>query len=463
MKVTVCGAAGMVTGSAYLVETQSARVLVDCGMFQGEADSRGLNRQLGPIDPARLDAVVVTHAHIDHVGRLPLLAQQGFHGSVFATAATCDLARLLLEDSAQIQVQDLERLNRRRLRAGEDPLPPLYTMDDVRAIAQRTRKIALDLPHEVARGVSVTLREAGHILGSASVVMRLHDGARTATVHFSGDLGPRRSPILRDFEPSVRADLVFLESTYGDREHPPQRESVERFIALIREAIWNRERVLIPAFAVGRTQQVLYHLAEAVRQGLLPECPIYLDSPAARSATEVYQAYRELYDTEMGDLVDRRQMREDLRNLRIVESPAESRALNDSWDPCVIIAGSGMCEGGRIVHHLRHSLWRRGVRVILVGFAARGTLARELADGAERVMIFNEPVAVRAKVHTLSGFSAHAAQSELLEWVEPAARAGATVALTHGEDAPRAGLAAAIEARFGVRSLLPTLGQVIEV
>jgi len=463
IRIHVLGAAGGVTGSCYIVETSKAHVMVDFGQFQGP-DARGGSNLVMPPDIDRLSAVVLTHAHLDHSGRLPILCKNGYKGDIFATSASSDLTDAVLADAAGIQEQDAASENRRRERAGLEPIPPLFTRADAECIKTRTKDCPFYKPVQVADGVSILYREAGHILGAASIEMTVTDGGITKVIAFSGDIGPRHVPILRDPDPPEKADLVFLESTYGDREHPPMQPSLDQFLKIIRETIFNKQRVLIPAFAIGRTQLILYYLGQAVREGKLqPDIPIYLDSPAAMRATMVYRKHGELFDTEASKLARTGTFEQDLKKFRIIESPAESRALNESWDPCVIIAGSGMCEGGRIVHHIRHNIWRRGTSLILVGYMGEGTMGRRLSEGAKQVYIFNDPIIVRADVHKVDGFSAHAGRAELLEWMSKLAAGKPRVVLTHGDNGPRASLAQGLLERYGLKAELPMRGDVLTV
>lgn len=463
MRITLCGAAGEVTGSGYLVEAANSRVLVDFGAFQGTRDARERSRSLGPVNPDKLDAVLVTHAHIDHTGRLPLLALHGYKGPIYATPATIDLTQILLADAAKLQEQDAARENARRERTGQAPVTPLYTAEEARIVESLMKPVRLDERTEVAPGISARWFEAGHILGSAGIELTVRDGGAEKVVVCSGDVGPRGSPILRDPVAPERADLVFLESTYGDRDHPPLARTVEKFHGLLKHAAWNHQRMLIPAFAVGRTQAILYHIAQGIREHIVPEFPIYLDSPMARLATQTYVRHRELYDAEAHDLVRRDQLTRDLRNLRIIESVEESKSLNSGFEPCLIIAGSGMCDGGRIVHHLKHNLWKRDVMVIIAGYMAQGSLGRELVDGAKVVEVLGDPVEVRATIQKLNGFSAHAGQTELVEWLHAIGPSHPRVVLTHGEQPQRMALAAKIKERYGVQPALPALGDVIEL
>lgn len=461
MRITFLGAAGEVTGSGYLVETDKSRVLVDFGMFQGRGASDEKNGDLGPVVPSRLDAVVLTHAHLDHVGRVPLL--RGLGCRVHATHATCDLARLIMEDSAGIQEGDARRENRYRERTGEPPVEPLYTKEDVAKVVPAFKGMGYNEWVDVATGVRVRMQDAGHILGSASVEMKVTETGNEKTVMFSGDIGNRDMPILHDPVPCPQADLVIMESTYGDRNHRPADETLAELKQILKTAAWEKQKVLCPAFAIGRVQLLLHVLAEISRDGTTPEVPIYLDSPLAIRTTEVYSRYADLFDDHSRDLAKSGQARRDLRNVHPLLSPAQSRELNHVWDACVIIAGSGMCDGGRILHHLRHNLWRHGVQVILTSFMGEGTLGRRLVDGAPKVRIFREDVLVRAKVHTLGGLSAHAGQNGLLKWLGGAVEAKPRVVLVHGEDRQRAALAAVLDTKFALKATLPKRYDTIEL
>jgi metallo-beta-lactamase family protein len=458
MRITPCGASGgEVTGSSYLVETSRARVLVDCGAFQGHGHKDdALNVDLGPITPASLDAAVLTHAHLDHCGRFPILARHGLRCPIFATPATVDFATLVLEDSVKIQEGDTARENKYRLRDGKPPVEPLFTREDAAKLPPLVRAVPYGVTTTIAPGVTIRFSDAGHILGSSHVEMILEDEGVTRTVVFSGDIGRWDTPFLCDPTPlACKPDLVFLESTYGDRDHRSQEETIKEFRTIIQNAIWAKEKILIPAFAIGRTQQILFHLAELIRGGTLPEFPIYLDSPMAIKATELYKKHQSLFDVEATKLAGKRQFSHDLRNLNYLESISDSQSINEKHECCIVIAGGGMCEGGRIVHHLRHNLWRKGVSVVMVGFASQGSLGRRLIDGATEVQIHRQTIPVRATIHTLGGFSAHAGQSELIRWFEPLAPAKPRVCLTHGEEMPRKALAAKLLDRFSIAAHLP--------
>jgi len=463
MKITLCGAAGTVTGSGYLVETGDATVLVEFGMFQGHRITDKHNRDLGPVEPENLDAVLLTHAHLDHTGRLPLLGMHGYRGPVYGTPATHDFAELILRDSAHLQESDAARHSRRAVRAGRPPVEPLYKLEDVERVVPLFDEIRYGEEKAIAKGVTVRLVDAGHILGSASVEMTLESGGEKKIVVFSGDVGPRGVPFLRDPVRLDRADLVFLESTYGGREHRSLTDTVGEFHEILADALENDAKVLIPTFAIGRAQQILYHLAEMIRTNDLGEFPIYLDSPMAIEATRLYGKHQHLFDKEAKALVRQNQFEEDLRNLKFLETADQSRQLNDDTSPGIVLAGAGMCNGGRILHHFKHHLWRRDTRVVFVGYQAPGTLGHELVKGADSVRIYGDRVRVNARIHTLGGFSAHAGQTELVEWVEPLVQKGAAVVLTHGENDARNALARKLAEQFTVEARLPRKGEVVKL
>jgi metallo-beta-lactamase family protein len=465
IRLRFCGAVGEVTGSGYLVETASARVLVDLGIFQGSADARQRSRTLGPVDPKSLDAVVLSHAHIDHSGRLPLLAARGLRARLHATPATLALSDILLNDLARIEEEDVAKANRKRRRAGQPALAPLYSPGDVARLHAHAKPLGQGQRREIAPGVVLRLFEAGHIMGASSVELNVHTPEGKRVLVFSGDIGPCGAPILRDPERPRHADLVVMESTYGDRDHPPRAETVARFKQILAAAAREGERVIIPSFAVGRTQVILYYLAEAIREGCLPrDFPIYLDSPMAAAATEALIEHPEVYDDEAREFARNRRIESDLHQaLRVVQSPQESRLLNETRHACIILSASGMCEGGRVIHHLRHNLWRDNVHVLLVGYMAEGTLGRQLAEGAGSVSILGEEVIVRARVHRLNGFSAHAGQGELLDWLAEVAPSRPRLLLTHGEEPARQSLRDRVRARFGIEPELPGINDVVEL
>jgi metallo-beta-lactamase family protein len=465
MKITLHGAAGgQVTGSAYHVQTGRANLLVDFGMFQGMPNAHDHNRVPAGLEVGQLDAVLLTHAHLDHTGRLPLLAQQGYEGPVFATPATLDITNLILHDSAKVQAQDLARLNRRRERAGEDPVAPLYGAAEVDRLMALAQPVPYDRPVDVAPGVRARFLEAGHLLGSASIRLEVEEGDRRRTVVFSGDLGPKGAPILRDAE-CVRepADAVFLESTYGDHDHRPFPDTLAEFREVLATAVEAKGKILVPTFAVGRAQLMLVLLAVFFRRRELPRFPVFLDSPMAAEASRIYLDHPELFDEELTALNGERPLRADLDTLTITTTADESRTINDVPGPCLVLAGAGMCHAGRIVHHLRQNLWKPETRVLIVGYQSVGTLGRQLVDGAKHVSIFGEKILVRARVHTLGGFSAHAGQTDLLAWFDCLAPSRPRVFLTHGEPRGREGLAQPIRERYGLEAELPGQGETLDL
>ncbi len=458
MEITVYGAAGEVTGSCYLVETKSARVVVDCGMFQGSEKVERMNKIPASLTSRPLDAVILTHAHLDHTGRLPLLVQSRYRGPIYATKGTIDIAGLILQDAAKIQEQDSQRLNRKLRRAGRNRIEPLFTPETVDRVSKLMRVIDYDQWHSVADGIKVKAVEAGHILGSASIIMAVEENGTSRTIVFSGDLGPFDAPILRDPACIENADVVFMESTYGDRDHLSLAETLKEFQELIAFAVERKGKILVPTFAVGRAQQILYHLAEFFRKGDLAPFPIYLDSPMAIAATSLYVKHEELMDEEATELQNSGQLKHDLSTLVNCESADESRALNSVEGPCLIMAGAGMCNAGRILHHLRHSLWLDSTAVAIVGYQSKGSLGRLLVDGAVKVKIFGETVMVRARVRGLGGFSAHAGQSDLLRWLKPMAAANPRLIITHGEDHPRHELSYKVKQLYGLSAEIPKMG-----
>ncbi len=463
MKIYIAGAAGgEVTGSAYYVRTGQAAVLVDCGQFQGTRKSETLNRWLPP-SRVKLDAVLVTHAHLDHTGRLPILAQRGHRVPVCATEATIEMTALILRDSARILSADAEHRNRKRERAGEPPVPPLYTPEDAENAIDLLRPVPYQQPVDVAPGIQAIWAEAGHMLGSASIQLIVEEDGRKKRIVFSGDLGPKSAPILRTYEPFHEADMVFLESTYGSRDHRPFAQTVEEFASIVDAAIASGGKMLVPTFAVGRAQLIAGLLGWMFRHRKIRPFPIFLDSPMAIQATEIYSKHRELFDDEALKFLEQGTLRDELRTMKLCVTAEDSKKVNDQPGPCLVMAGAGMCNAGRILHHFKANLWKPETHVLIVGYQAAGTLGRQLVDGADSVKIFGEKIAVKANVHTMGGFSAHAGQTDLLAWLEAIAPSKPRVVLTHGEAESRLGLAAKIRQGFGLQPQLPELNEALDL
>ncbi len=459
MRLSFHGAAQGVTGSCHLLECQGLSILVDCGLYQGSRELDEENAEPFGFDPAAIDLMLLTHAHLDHCGRLPLLVKRGFRGEVIATSATRDLARIVLLDAARLEEEDAERAARRARRRGEPPPEPLYRVTDALwAMDAFGRAARYGEPLALGRGIGVRFIDAGHILGSASLVIE----AQGKRLVFSGDIGNRGRPILNPPQLPPQADHVVMECTYGDRRHRSVEASVEELYGAVNDTLERGGNVIIPTFALERAQEVLYFLREGVAAGRIPRPPlVFLDSPMAISATEVFRRHPECVNPETFRLLEKGIDPFAPPGLRYTREVAESMAINRIQGGAVILAGSGMCTGGRVRHHLRHNLWREECSVVFVGYAARGTLARRIIDGAETVEIFGEPVRVRARVYTINGFSAHADRDELLDWIAPAGRP--EVFLVHGE--PDRGMAAMAEALRGkgLEVATPALHEAVEL
>jgi metallo-beta-lactamase family protein len=464
MKITVLGAAGgEVTGSAYLVQTSETNVMVDCGLFQGAQRVENLNRLPTTSAMQQLHSVVLTHAHLDHTGRLPLLTRFDYKGPIYATPATIALAELILKDSAYLQAEDARRQNRRRAEAGKPPVEPLYTQKEVDRLHSLYRRLRYDHPTNVAPGISVRAVEAGHILGSASLEMIVDDGGRKKVVVFSGDIGPRGAPLHRDPVPFKHADLVFMESTYGDKEHPSLAETAVAAREAVKRTVERGGRVLVPVFAVGRSQLLLYMLAGAFKRKTLKPFPIFLDSPMAIRATDIYKSYEELFDEEAIAMRRSGDLSANLRTVKICQKAADSYALGKKPGPWMVLAGAGMCTGGRIMHHLQNHLPDPTTLVLMVGYQSRGSVGRALADGAKEVRVAGRKVQVRATTHLFGGLSGHAGQSDLVNWIGSLAPSRPRVILTHGEDGPRNALRSRIKERFGLAAEMCGYRETIEL
>ncbi len=461
MFIQVCGAAREVTGSCYVVGVGNTRFLVDCGMFQGGDKEFEQNFDAFPFDARSLDFVVLTHAHIDHSGRLPRLLKAGFDNPIYATPATCDLVEIMLLDSAYIQEMESEWRTRKAERGGRKPVEPLYVTEDARATLRLLKPVEYSKPTRLGPGVTVTFHDAGHILGSAFLAIELEEGGKKVEVLFSGDVGQPEQPIIRDPAAIVDTDYLVMESTYGDRVHEKNGEPMAELAKILAEAKRTGGNVIIPAFAVGRTQELLFFMREIMRKQRDLEMPVYVDSPLATRATEIYRSHPEIFDEESWKIVQEPGGIFDFAQLHYTASADESRALNGKRG-IVIISASGMAEAGRIRHHLKHNVWRPEAHVVIVGFQAHGTLGRRLLEGAKTVRLFGEDVAVKAQIHDVGGLSAHADQAQLLEWAANFKPPKLTI-LTHGETEAALTLQRLLEEKLGFKVTVPARGQIIEL
>jgi metallo-beta-lactamase family protein len=452
MQLTFLGAAGEVTGSCVRVDHDHGSFLVDCGMFQGGREADRKNIHALDFDLREIDFVLLTHAHLDHSGLLPRLVALGHRGPIHATAATVDLLGVMLLDSAHIQEKEAEWANRqtraRRSRRGWSTVP-LYTVEQARASLARLRPLDYGTELRPGEGVRCRFRDAGHILGSAIIEVDLQAGGASRRLVFSGDLGQPMRPVLRDPEKVARADVLCIESTYGNRRHRPMEETCDELVQVLNRTLLERRgNVIVPAFAVGRTQEMLFVLAEIVRSGRVERLEVVVDSPMASAVTELTLRHEALWDDETRDLYRWYSAHTDRFRLRLVEDVEESMALNEQREGLVIISASGMCEAGRVRHHLRHNIDRPECAIVIVGFQAGGTLGRRLVDGARQVSLFGVRLPVRASIHTIGGLSAHADQAALLEWMRYLQEPPRQTFVVHGEAEAASELARMVEMRL---------------
>jgi metallo-beta-lactamase family protein len=466
MQIQFLGAAQTVTGSQHLISVNGSRVLLECGLFQGkrqEAFER--NRNL-PFDAASIDTLVLSHAHIDHSGNIPNLVRNGFRGAIYATFATRDLCSAMLRDSAHIQEQDTAYANEKRARKGQPPVEPIYTTDDAIASLEYFVSVGYDRSVLIAPGVRCTFLDAGHILGSALVFLEIEEpGHKRTRVLFSGDLGRDDMPILRDPTPAPEADVLIIESTYGDRLHGKHEEAEKKLLRLIGETCDNGGRVVIPAFSVGRTQEIVYSLHKLASAGLLPDVPIFVDSPLAVNATEVFRLHPECYDADVRDFMNRDRHPDPFGfdRLRYIRNVEDSKLLNEREDPMVIISASGMCEAGRVQHHLKHSITDPRNTVLIVSWQAPYTLGRRLVERQPVVKIFGEEFPLRARVESINGYSAHADRAGLLGWAAPVARGLQHAFVVHGDPEPAAALGDGLRQLGAPNVAVPAQGDVFQL
>lgn len=464
MQLQFCGGAGEVTGSCHLVRTDGVTFVLDCGMFQGGKERHVRNRQPFPFDATSLNAALLSHAHLDHCGRLPLLVKAGFKGKVFATPATCDLTKIVLLDAAKLQEEDAAWKIKRLKKKGEDWswVTPLFTADDAEKVFDRFEPTPYGEWVSLSPSVRFRFREAGHLLGSAMIEVRLRESGKDKVLLFTGDLGQPGLPILHDPDIVDSADVLLMESTYGNRDHQHLHDYIQRLRDIVDETRRNGGRVLIPSFAVGRTQEVLYTLNDLVESGQLKPLPVFVDSPMAKEVLRIYQMHRELYDEEARTHLWRGDEPFIFSGLHLVTTVDESKELNEMREPCVIVAGSGMGTGGRIKHHLKHGISDPRNAIVFVGFQAAGTLGRQILDGVSPVRIFGDYYEVKASVHMLDGFSAHADRTALLKWAANFPKPPAHTFLVHGEQEASNALAEALWQK-GWQVFVPKQGEEVTV
>lgn len=462
MNLTFCGAAGEVTGSCYLLHVAGVRILLDCGLIQGSPKDEARNAEPFPFDPEQIDAVILSHSHIDHSGRIPLLVKSGFRGSIYTQYACRDLCRIMLKDAAYLNEKNAEWENKKRQRKGMAKIEPLYTMEDAQIAQRRIKGLAYGEWKNIVPGVRARFHDAGHILGSSIVELELTEGGEQRRLVFSGDLGKWDAPILRDPTLLAEADVVLLESTYGDRNHRSFDDTLRELEEIIDAAYQSEGNILIPSFAVGRSQELLYLFAKYYQKWRMDQWQIFLDSPMAIEATDVYMRHKELYDVEAGRMWEKNNRKSLLPNLSLTRTANQSMKLNMFHAGAIIIAGSGMCNGGRIRHHLKHNVWRDNCHVVIVGYQAQGTLGRQLVNGAHHIRLWGEAIKVAAQIHTVGGLSAHADQQDLLRWYGNF-NAKPALFLVHGEPDAINELARQMQQHFNVRPHIPRLGEQVNL
>jgi len=472
MKITFWGAARVVTGSMHQLTVQGRNYLLDCGLFQGRRKEAEERNRTFPFPCKDISAVMLSHAHIDHSGNLPSLVRCGFNGPIVTSPATADLCEPMLTDSASLQEKDAEFINKRNLRRkslnvyppdGESMVEPLYTVEDAESTFPLFRPTPMHTPTEVGPGVGYRSFEAGHIFGSTTMLLDLESEGKKVRLGFTGDLGRPGLPIIRDPEPLPAADYLIMESTYGDRIHEPIQSVAERLAEIVRKTYQRGGKMIVPAFAVGRTQQLVLILHQLICENKIPPFPIFVDSPLAVNVTDVFRRHPELYDEEASVFLDNHQDPFGFRRLTYVRDVNQSKALNDLHGPFMIVSASGMCEGGRVLHHLRNNISDPRNTILLTGYQAENTLGRKIEEGRHEVPIFGDPVPLRAEVEKLDALSGHADREELLTWMKPLVPGLKRVFLVHGESDQQRALAQAIQQRYGTDVIAPERGQSFEL
>lgn len=454
MKIKFCGATTGVTGSCHLLTTGEHKILLDCGQFQGGKVQEKLNYEPFPFNPEEIECVILSHAHIDHCGRLPLLVKRGFTGEIYCTDATADLLRVMLIDSAYIHEKDAEWQSNRNLRAGKKPVEPLYTVEDAEVCLKLVKPILYDQLVELNENVKIVFNDAGHILGSAITEIWVDEKNTTSKIVFTGDLGVSNRPILRNPTKIKKADYVIMETTYGNRVHPENSTSIDELINITLKTIKRGGSVIIPSFAVGRTQELIFQFNMFYEhhpeyKDILGKVSVYIDSPMATTATEVFKKNAAVFDDETKEYILKGDNPLDFPNLKFTRNSKDSQMLNFDTKPKIIISASGMCEAGRIRHHLKHNLWDSRNSIVFVGYQAEGTLGRNLVEGAKEVRLFGETIVVGAEIHNLEGFSGHADMNGLLDWVGGLQVTPKEIFLVHGEEQSKVDFANSVKEKFG--------------
>ncbi|MEW6403694.1 MAG: MBL fold metallo-hydrolase [Chloroflexota bacterium] len=463
MRIRFHGAAHTVTGSQHLIEVNGARVLLDCGLFQGRRSETYERNETFPFDPTKIDAVILSHAHIDHSGNLPNLVKQGFSRPIYTTPATASLTDLMLRDSGHIQEKQAETVTWRNLQRGKPPVEPLYTEEDAKQVAPLLHEISYDKEFEPAPGVIARFVDAGHILGSAAVVLELEEKGQKKSLWFSGDIGRRKLPILRDPVLPDKCDYLVMESTYGDKPHRDPEEAYVEMRDVVLRTLKRGGKVIIPAFAVGRTQELVHNLSRMYEEGSLPRVPIYVDSPLAVNASKVFKQHPECYDADMLAEVNSGHPALEFKYLTYIQSLEDSKALNERKDPMIIISAAGMAETGRVVFHIRWNIENPLNTVMIVSWQAPDTLGRRLADREKQIKIFGEPYHVRAEIATIGGLSAHAGQDLLSEYALSSNGRTQQIFLVHGEEKPAMLLKDALKTRKMDRVHYPALHESVDL
>ncbi len=467
MRLSFHGAAGGVTGSCYLLQANGKKVLIDCGMRQGRDAKTGLPEDTFPFSPDDIDCMLLTHAHIDHSGRIPLLVKQGFKGAIFCTYATGDLCSIMLPDSGHIQEAEAEWQNRKRQRSGKKPVEPLYTVRDAQEALKYFSPASYGATIEITPGITARFVDAGHLLGSSSIEVWIKENGTTTKLAFSGDIGQTGRPILRDPEYITDADYVICESTYGDRLHEVERKTIDQFADVLKDGLARGGNIVIPSFAVGRTQELLYDLNRLLNEKRVPgleKVTVYIDSPLAIEATKVFMRnYLTCYDDEATQLIKSGINPFQFPTLRAAQTAEESMMINTAPSPKIIISASGMCEAGRIKHHLKHNIWRADSTVLFVGYQAEGTLGRKITDGENKLNILGEDITVHAQIVKIEGYSGHADRDGLMKWLGAFKNKPTRLFIIHGEDEARESLQALASSQLGMNCTLPRMDEEYEL